>query len=530
MTLVMHETRDRYQGRGTVRRGDGDTGGGEDKATGGGGGYFADSKAVDKERQEMEGLFDEEWRWMETLLVYEVERWEERLWERSRGFVGGSPEKQRLTRQWRGNSWKRLDSNIRAMDARMDVAKTTVNGPEFDAASWKWRDTRKGIQKAWQAVIERFMESDPSSSTPSMPLQHIEDGLGDLAKPTRWYQAAGDDLSVQRLNKQREAIASRLRKELEDVKEWLTRGLERCDQFWVDDQLLRCRHSQSIALTLHKPHFQAPLEVYSRALKQKNTTTHIFFIGFNSDDDRHWIADTICGLPSLTSIMVPNPKLLPFIDRTTALFIDNASRHPDFRIFLKDDSQLARSQGTFVFFTRDGNVVSFVGPTSGNLILRLTHRSTPESTSLSIMGTSFQLSLSPSLTVDDITLHPSRSESDKPSFEPGIRNSLVIQVTRSFYCVYDIQLLDQRGDRYDAASQSPEGVSAARCVIEVLNISRRILHTEFLLDVRLPLTGIDLTSSRSWRWNIPALSSHSTHMADVLNEDNDGAQLLAHRW
>ena len=147
------------------------------------------------------------------------------------------------------------------------------------------------------------------------------------------------------------------------------------------------------------------------------------------------------------------------------LFIDDL-RDPDNKTFLENDPQLTHSQHTFVFITEYIIAVSFMGPTSGHLILRLTHRShsTRRSAKLTVMGTSFQLSISTSLTVDDITLHASPSESDKPSFERGIRNNLIIKV-RGSYSIYDIQLLDQRGNRYDAASPSPEDVSTARCVL-----------------------------------------------------------------
>jgi hypothetical protein len=100
-----------------------------------------------------------------------------------------------------GNCWKRLDANIRAMDARMDAAKTTANGYEFDV-SWKWRNMRNDTRRAWQAVVKRFMERKTSSSSPSMPLQRLEKDM-----------------------------ASRLRRELEDVKERSNQGLDRWSQF-----------------------------------------------------------------------------------------------------------------------------------------------------------------------------------------------------------------------------------------------------------------------------------------------------------
>ena len=465
MALVMRETRGRFR---TVRRVDGDTGG-KDDASGG----ESDAKVVDEEREKMEELFIDEWCHMEMLLVCEVERWEEQVWERRRRFVGGSPEKQRLTREWRGNCWKRLDAIIRAMGARMDAAKTKANSNEFDV-SQKWQDTHDVIQQAWQTAVERFMdpEYETSTSSPSMPLQRLEESLNihNIAKPMWWRLANG--LSVERLEKQCEEMASRLGRELEDVKERLDQGLERCDQFWVDDYLLHCRHPQSKILYLLKPRLQAPLEVYSRALKQNKIIAYIEFGDFDSDDDRRWIADMIRGLPWITSICVSNRELIPAIDRRAPLFIHDF-RHHDIRTFLATDQQLAHSQGTFIFVTPDTIAVSFVGPTSGNLILRLTHRSTTDSTDLILTGTSFQLSLSSSLTVDDITLHPSPCEFDKPSFERGIRNNLIIEVVRWSYSVDDIRLLDQRGNRYDAA---------ARCVLLAIAIDplQPLIHHDLL--------------------------------------------------
>jgi hypothetical protein len=34
--------------------------------------------------------------------------------------------KKRLTREWRGNCWKRLDADIRAMDTRMERVKAEI--------------------------------------------------------------------------------------------------------------------------------------------------------------------------------------------------------------------------------------------------------------------------------------------------------------------------------------------------------------------------------------------------------------------
>ena len=347
--------------------------------------------------------------------------------------------------------------------------RTEGNSNEHDInISGKWRDTHDDSQRAWQAVVERFVDREPSSSSPSILLQRLEEGIGQITKPGESPQRrVGDGLSVEQVGKQREEMASRLRRELEDIEFRLNQGLERCDQFWEGNPLLRCRHGQWRTIFLNRRRLEAPLEVYSRALKQNKTTTHIAFFDFDSDDDHRWIADTIRDLLWVTWISVPDPNLLPAIDRTTPLFVSDhkVTYGSDIQTFLENDPQLAHSQDTFIFQNWNTLAVSFMGPTSGNLILRLRHRSNPHNRNVTVRGTSFQLSLSPFLTVDDITLHASPSKSDKLSFERGIRNNLIIQVRGgSQYALYDIWLLDETGNRYNAASQSSESVFVSRCV------------------------------------------------------------------
>ena len=80
-------------------------------------------------------------------------------------------------------------------------------------------------------------------------------------------------------------------------------------------------------------------------------------------------------------------------------------------------------------------LISFVAPTSGqNLILRLKH-SGSQGVPLEVLLGSAIIQLIPSLvsplTIDDITLYPipegGPSDSDLFSFEPGIRNDIIIQ-------------------------------------------------------------------------------------------------------
>ena len=103
-------------------------------------------------------------------------------------------------------------------------------------------------------------------------------------------------------------------------------------------------------------------------------------------------------------------------------------------------------------------LISFVAPTSDkSLTLRLKHYG-GEDWPLEVTLGSTIIQLYPSskllFTIDDITLYPiqvpgpSASESDHLSFEPGIRNDIVIQfgtVKRHGHILHDIELFDEAG-------------------------------------------------------------------------------------
>ena len=102
-------------------------------------------------------------------------------------------------------------------------------------------------------------------------------------------------------------------------------------------------------------------------------------------------------------------------------------------------------------------LISFVAPTSGqSLILRLKHSGSEDGPLEVTLGSTI-IQLNPSsnslLTFDDITLYPIQtprpSESDHLSFEPGIRNEIVIQfggtVKRHGNFLHDLELLDENG-------------------------------------------------------------------------------------
>jgi hypothetical protein len=105
-------------------------------------------------------------------------------------------------------------------------------------------------------------------------------------------------------------------------------------------------------------------------------------------------------------------------------------------------------------------LISFVAPTSGqSLTLRLKHSGREDGPfEITLGSTIIQLnpSTKSSLTIDDITLYPIPSpfESDHLSFEPGIRNDIVIQFRETVerhwpgghgHFLHDIEMLDEAG-------------------------------------------------------------------------------------
>jgi hypothetical protein len=163
MYSITKETRSRWEGETTaMRRVDG---------------AEAESKGVVEEKVRQNGA--ERWRidkrlidercLVEKLLLYEVEVWEGLLWNRVKEFIARNdvpkPGKEQLTREWRGNCWKRLNANILALDARMEAAKA---GPELSSHELqhiKLEDAHKEIRGAWQSVVERMVDTMTSSTS-----------------------------------------------------------------------------------------------------------------------------------------------------------------------------------------------------------------------------------------------------------------------------------------------------------------------------------------------------------------------------
>ena len=378
---------------------------------------------------------------MELLLLYEVKEWELLFWTKLKRLLEQfNPEevKERLKREWKGNSWKRLNTLMHATQKRW---------ANIDKEGW-YQD----LGKRWaSSIVQVFegVEQNPISLSELRP------------EPVH-----GEDETRRRMEK-----------EIEDTKFRLKRGsdLDRFDQFWDYDTLFDCRYSRSKWLYLSKfvttPPGSPPLDIYSQALKENENIIHITFAYFDSDSDVDQFQAAVCDLPWVRSISLGSlPTIHP---KQACLFIKSTDNDliafaEKFRLKL-DSSQ----DSTYIFTEAErtdmahsdklGNdarvLISFVAPTlaSGqSLILRLKH-SGGEDGPLEVTLGSNKIQLNPSskssLTIDDLTLHPIQTsgppKSDRLSFKPGIRNDIIIQfrgtVDGHGHFLHDIELLDEAG-------------------------------------------------------------------------------------
>ena len=407
-----------------------------------------------------EGFLDERYL-MEKLLVYEVEAWEGLVWNRVKEFVDGDnvpkSEKERLRREWLGNCWKRLNTNIRAMDARMDAAKAEISGPPSNMAKIKlqsdldyWHDQIRGT---WQSVIKRLDDDTLTPSASSTLWTRFND---DVRRHIQQDSMGGFMMKSDQECRQHHEMTCRLKMELADVEYRISQGLDGCDQIVADWNIFQCRHSRSKSLDLHLVFEGSPLDFYYRALDALKCNNDVIHIVFHGSENYAWIAETIRDMPSVTSIQVGNPRLLPPIPRDTPLFIndDNDNDNEEsLETFLKHDESLARTHNTYVFIGSGGGwtiAVSFVGPSSGDLILRLKHRTfgLDSDATLTVLGTSFTLAITKSLTIDDINLPSDGNSSSQLSFTRDARNNLILRIPSPWYTLLDVQLLDEDGCPY----------------------------------------------------------------------------------
>ena len=434
--------------------------------------YRVNKQAVEK-RPAPKDIDGWEWYYMELLLVCEVREWEQLFWDKFKAFlnqIGNDrmEEKKRLTREWRANCWRRLNTQMDAAVKRMADVENMTDQKVF----------LNFLGEELALSINRFFKGDEKRklTTLSKLMKEIDDAIED-----------DDDHRIET------RIHLRMEKEIEDTKFRLNRGskLGRFDQFWDDDGLFDCRYSQSKWLYLEQ-NSTVPLEIYLDALKRNKNITHITFRGF--DDDQ--IRDIICDLPWVTSIsLLPRASFgsfgsfgrkietAPFPSAIYRDFLFIKSSINDLITFAKEITGKLDSSSTYNFLDIGDSyvsllpavssnarvVISFVAPKSDEtLTLRVKHSGREdgplEVTLRSSMGSSkIQLnSYKYTPTIDDITLYPNQlhspSESDRLSFEPEIRNDIVIQfretVEERGHFLRGVVLLDEAGMEYMPYSAS----------------------------------------------------------------------------
>ena len=356
---------------------------------------------IDDESEVVEGLLIEERRLMEKLFVYEVETWEDKLWKKAEEFIRSDEvqEKERVKKEWETNCWKRFRAHIQAMDKRMEDAKADIKETNDD----RFKAVHGEIQETWKSAQERFVRGARPSSTKSCR-NRLEEDLRNVK--TRMVR-----------KQQQVEMKSRLGKELDDVEFRFEQGLDKCDQFWGGDRLVRARHSRAKWLDMPISSDKAKLEAFSRALETRNDVIYIDFWG----SDIGWVIESIQMLPSLTSVIInkrDKTKFLhriPDIQRDSPLSVNteidwsdtNEDAHSDgtndaLTILPNNKKPVNKTQRTFIFITNPGRspafssteiglnhpslVISFFGPPSGTLTLRLRHRSSRPEATLIVTG------------------------------------------------------------------------------------------------------------------------------------------------
>ena len=403
-----------------------------------------EKKAVTKTPEEVNKKLGREQYWMEALLIYEMWEWDKLFWDKFKAFlvkIGNDrvEEKERMTREWRANCWKRLNTQKHAALKRI-----------ADVDDFTGKDHLLEVLAGKESSISRFSTVFEGPG--------VENPIS-LSSLKEWIKDEDEEMRL------------RFDKEIEDIDFRSKRGcdLGRFDQFWEDNTLFNCRYSRSKWLDF-KQNPTVPLEIYSHYLKGNKNITHITFSHLNSDFD---VNRFLSELPCVTSISLPSRYTT--IPHRDPLFIN---RFNDLDTFAKEIKLDPSS--TYIFSdARRYDVysdelegvarvlISFVAPTSGqSLKLRIKH-SGEEYAPLEVSLGSTKIQLNPpfmsSLTIDDIILYPiqvSSPESDHLSFDPGVRNDIfmrfIVPADSEFHrhILNDIELLDEDGREYMPHSAS----------------------------------------------------------------------------
>ena len=382
---------------------------------------------------------------MELLLLCEVKEWEQLFWNKFKTFldqIGNDrvEEKERLTRDWRANCWKRLNPQMHAALKRLAESDLDKQFPYLKILSHRWE---LSISQLFEGV------ENPDSIS--------------ISQMREWIEYQNDEIRL------------RMENEIDDTEFRLKRGsdLGRFDQFWDDDNLFTCRYSRSKWLYLEEDFNSAPIEIYSHALKGNKNIIHIsfdhdFYVNL-AKYDLSWVTSISFDVKPTRLAIYRHPLFIKSTNNDLITFAKEIRpKLEPFSTYIFTDAGISGSySGKLGKSARV--LITFVAPKSNkSLILRLKHsvrNSEDVPLEVTLGSTVIQLNSSSksSLTIDDITLYPIQvpgpSESDNLSFEPGIRNDIVIRFGRTAnrhgHLLHDIELLDEAGLEYMPRSASP---------------------------------------------------------------------------
>ena len=406
------------------------------------------SKEKDNEQDITDMILMEERCRMEMLLIEEVRRWEHKLLDQMRQLLNEletRPAKNHLVSIWSSNCWRRLKSEMRAMEARMEEAR--VKGPWIS-------QIRVRVHTAWEDVLEQYVGSAGSQSLPSPSLPSSFAALDFWGSSYHWRFKLRNQ-TINRCQKREKEMEMRLRKEAEDVEMRLERGLELSDQFKSDIESVGIRHAPSKWRVVLGDHRVLDL------LSPSTEVMHIDCLLMGPQDDADLVFKRIRSMPLITSIhlVTRNERLAvmtcpPIADNDHLLSITgDIVQSPEVkRVLARNKSHskqavISLSGGMFPEFRRSGRYalqyfsgelakISFFGPASGIILLRLVHYSDDPNTTVTIVQRKLTFSLlvpQRSWAIDDITLHGI----------PDERNELILWInTSSDYFVRDIQVSD----------------------------------------------------------------------------------------
>ena len=215
MEMIAEETKERFLGKMGVE-------------------YRVDKQAVEnlkkpatKTPEEIAQQLCEERSLMELLLLYEVTGWEQLFWNKLKALLDqiGNVRvevKERLTREWKADCWRRLNPQMHAAQKRLAEIRQKYYIGVLETVSKRW------------ASVSQFFEG----------VENPKSILKEEIEPWIDHHEVLFPLSE---------IRPRMENEMEDIEFRLKRGSElgRFDQFWDDYAFFECRYSRSKWLYLN---------------------------------------------------------------------------------------------------------------------------------------------------------------------------------------------------------------------------------------------------------------------------------------